>query len=107
MMKYLLLSLLLCLNLFGNSKKLNKQHAEIISNIIDKRSIKYIKNLEGEATVILRLDDKGIATYKMSKTSTNKEFNNALLDFIKQENGKFYMKNTNMKIMSIDFKGRR
>ena len=83
-MKYLLLSLLLCLNLFANSKKFNKQHAEIISNIIEKRSIKYIKNLEGEAIVILRLDNKGIAT--------NKEFNNALLDFIKQENGKFYMK---------------
>lgn len=104
--KYILLSLLLCINVFANKTRINKQHAEIIANIIDKRISKYIKDLKGNANIILKIKRNGIVQYKINKVSNNNKFNEAIQQFIIDENGKFYIKEPETRTISIDIKGK-
>ncbi len=90
-MKYILLSLLLCLNLSASYKRLDKQRLNIIRNIIDKRFTN-VDKIKGNTKVELKINKDGIANYRMIEKSKNKKFNEIVSNFIKKENGKFYIK---------------
>lgn len=110
-MKIFIIIAMLFLNLYGENIRFKSDDKDIkaITNKLNEnlgnRLEKFnYKNNKYSFKVILKLDENGIVKYEIVEKSKNEEYNKMIEEFLNNENGKYYLKDSKFKKINIEFK---